>query len=357
MATYFAIKTADCAIGKEFMKITLGIVGATGLVGQEARRLAKELLAPHDVELLLFASSARTEGDGTPIHALEESAELLKRCNYILNAANAEQAQWLAPRLGSKQILVDNSSAFRMDNQVPLVVPEVNPQALDRLSKRIVANPNCTAAILCVALKPLQKFGLERVMVSTYQAASGAGIAGLQELEAQLEKWKTPEAWPTEVFGEPLLLNVLSHNSKVRDESVSNGPLYNDEEWKIIEESRKMLEQKDLWISATCVRVPVKRAHTESVSIDLETDVDLETLRGLYRKAEGVAYVDVPAQREFPSPRRAQDQDLVLVGRLRKDATRSKTLHMLIAGDQLRKGAASNALQIIKACVERGLGS
>ncbi len=331
------------------MPVKVAIVGATGLVGQEARRLARELLAPHAVELVLFASTPRQLEDGTQVFALEESEALLASCDYILNAANAEQAEWLAKRLGPQQLLVDNSSAFRMDAGVPLVVPEVNPSALTSIPKRIVANPNCTAAILCVALKPLQKFGLERVVVSTYQAASGAGITGLQELEAQLERWKEPvAAWPTAVFGEPLLMNVLSHNSRVRAETEAFGALYNDEEWKMVEETRKMLGQSDLWISATCARVPVKRAHTESVTVDLKIDVPLATLREVFRSAAGVSYVDVPEERKFPSSQRAQDQDLVLVGRLRKDATQPKTLHMFISGDQLRKGAASNALQIIR---------
>lgn len=335
-------------------KIRIAIVGASGLVGQEAKRLAKEILAPYDVELELFASSERKLESGEQVYALESSLDRLKTCNYILNAANAEQAQWVASHLKGKQVLVDNSSAFRMDSEVPLVVPEVNPEALDDLKKSIVANPNCTAAILCVALQALKPLGLERVVVSTYQAASGAGVTGLDELEAQLSRYKDdPSSWPTDVFGAPLLLNVLSHNSKVRPESLDQGALYNDEEWKMIEESRKMLDLPDLWISATCVRVPVRRAHTESVTVDLGSDYNLEEVRALFANARGVKVVDVPEERRFPSPLLASDQDLVLVGRIRKDATYPRTLHMMIAGDQLRKGAATNALQIIKALVAR----
>jgi aspartate-semialdehyde dehydrogenase len=337
-------------------KIHLGIVGATGLVGQEALRLAQEILNPIEVQISLFASSERVLDGEKKVYALDQSEELLEKCDFIINAANAEQARWVAERLKGSQILVDNSSAFRMDTEVPLVVPEVNAEALTSLSKNIVANPNCTAAILCVALKALQPMGLKRVVVSTYQAASGAGLLGLQELEAQLERHKdSPETWPTQVFGEALLLNVLSHNSDIRLEGIGGGELYNDEEWKMIEESRKMLNQPQLWISATCVRVPVRRAHTESVTVDLEKPFELEELRKVFSAAPGVSYVDVPAEKKFPSPQRAQDQDLVLVGRLRRDATNPQTLHMLIAGDQLRKGAASNALQIVKALVSKEL--
>lgn len=332
----------------------IAIVGASGLVGQEAKRLAREILAPYEVELELFASTERTLRDGEKVFSLEESEDRLKKCDFILNAANAEQAIWMSQRLQHPQVLVDNSSAFRMDIQVPLVVPEVNPEALDSLPKSIVANPNCTAAILCVALNPLKTFGIERVMVSTYQAASGAGLAGLEELEAQLTNWKSdPKTWPVDVFGSPLLMNVLSHNSKIRPESMDQGALYNDEEWKMIEESRKMLTLPDLWISATCVRVPVRRAHTESVTIDLGSDFELNEIRTILGEAPGVKIIDNPDERHFPSPLLASDQDLVLVGRIRKDATYPRTLHMLIAGDQLRKGAATNALQIIKALIAR----
>jgi aspartate-semialdehyde dehydrogenase len=335
-------------------RIKIAIVGASGLVGQEAKRLAKEILSPFEVDLELFASSERQLEDGQRVHALETSEDRLRTCDYVLNAANAEQAQWISSRLSGKQVLVDNSSAFRMDPEVPLVLPEVNLSALKKLKKNIVANPNCTAAILCVALKPLSTFGIERVVVSTYQAASGAGLAGLEELEAQLAQWKSdPATWPTDVFGSPLLLNVLSHNSKVRPESSDQGALYNDEEWKVIEESRKMLELPDLWISASCVRVPVRRAHTECVTVDLASDFELSEIREIFGRAPGLKIVDSPEERRFPSPLLASDQDLVLVGRIRKDATYPRTLHMMIAGDQLRKGAASNALQIIKALVAK----
>jgi aspartate-semialdehyde dehydrogenase len=327
----------------------IGIVGATGVVGLEARKLAAELLKGLNFELLLFASTARPDEQ---IHALEAAADRLRSCDYVVNAAGADQARFIREHLKPGAVLIDNSSAFRMEAGVPLVVPEVNGHELAgaaRGEQAVVANPNCTAALLCVALKALQPFGIERVIVSTYQAASGAGIKGLEELESQLKNaFASPTSWSTEVFKHPLLLNVLSHNSPVLPENAPFAALYNEEESKVIEESRKMLGQAKLRISATCVRVPVRRAHTEAVTVDLARDVPLGELREAFAHAAGVHVVDDAARNHFPMPLESQDQDLVLVGRIRKDVSDARTCHFLLSGDQLRKGAASNALQILR---------
>ncbi len=333
----------------------IGIVGATGVVGQEAWRLASEILADPKIEILPFASNARTSESGQKIFKLEDSQELLNSCEFVINAANADQAIWVAERLQKGQIMVDNSSAFRMNEMVPLIVPEVNGELLKDFNSNIVANPNCTAAILCVALNAIAHKGLKRIVVSTYQAASGAGLPGLEELKSQLRQWETPsEKWSTEVFGEALALNVLSHNSMARLDPELDAYLYNDEEYKVVEESKKILDLDDLWISATCVRVPVIRAHAESVTVDLESEATLQEIQEAFAKAPGIKIVDEPMKRSFPSPQKAQDQDDVLVGRIRQDLRHKKTWHFFIAGDQLRKGAATNALQIIKALRERG---
>jgi len=333
----------------------LGIVGATGVVGQEAWRLASEILGAKDLEVVGFASTARTTDDGKNIHALEESVEEIQSCDFVINAANADQAKWLSGKLGPNSFLVDNSSAFRMNEDIPLVVPEVNGHLLSDYSGKIVANPNCTAAILCVAMNALKPFGLKRAVVSTYQAASGAGLPGLEELKSQLRQWDSPvDTWNTEVFGEPLILNVLSHNSMARMDPDGEAFLYNDEEFKVVEESQKILDLKDLWISATCVRVPVIRAHAESVTVDLEKEVNLDTIQEAFAQAPGLKIVDEPLKRSFPSPQKAQDQDDVLVGRIRQDLLHKKTWHFFIAGDQLRKGAEINVLQIVKVLRDRG---
>jgi aspartate-semialdehyde dehydrogenase len=330
-------------------KNLIGIIGATGVVGLEARKIAAEILKGFPFELVLFASAARPD-EG--ILALEAAVPRLKDCDYVVNAAGAEQAKFAREHLKAGAVLIDNSSAFRMEAGVPLVVPEVNGvelAAAARGEQNVVANPNCTAALLCVALKALAPFSIERVIVSTYQAASGAGIKGLEELEAQLKNaFTAPASWPTEVFKHPLLLNVLSHNSPVLPEDATFAALYNEEESKVIEESRKMLGQPKLRISATCVRVPVRRAHTEAVTVDLARDVPLADLRTAFAGAAGVRVVDDAIRNHFPMPLESQDQDLVLVGRIRKDVSDARTCHFMLSGDQLRKGAASNALQILR---------
>lgn len=343
------------------MSWKLGIVGASGVVGQEAWKLASEFLG-NDGDVFAFASSARTLENGQKVLSLEESSELLQECDWIINAASSELGHHLRERLGPHQYLVDNSSAFRMDADVPLVVPEVNGDLLQDYKGNIIANPNCTAAILCVALAALKPWSIRRVIVSTYQAASGAGIAGLNELSEQLKliaedgaNAEALEKLETPVFGELLAANVLSHNSASRSNPDEPGYLYNDEEYKVVQETCKILGDETLEVSATCARVPVIRAHTESVSVDLDQELSLEELRNAFAHAPGVKVVDDFLKGSFPSPRKAQNQDLVLVGRIRQDIRRTKTWHFFIAGDQLRKGAASNALQICQLLLKNSL--
>lgn len=322
----------------------VAIVGATGLVGLEMKKILNDYFAPENLEILEFASQARPDRG---ILALTEAWDRLAGCAYILNASSAEVAVEISRRLQKSQILIDNSSAFRMDRSVPLVVPEVNGELL-RSRPPIVANPNCTAALLCVALAPLREYGLERITVATYQAASGAGIKGLEELERQTAALGQGLPVPApEVFPYQLAQNVLSHNTAIRADSEAGGG-YNDEEWKVIEESRKILGLPDLAISATCIRVPVKRAHTEAVTIDFKNRVDLKMLQAKLAKAPGVKVVDDREKNHFPMPLESQNQDLVLVGRLRRDPFLARTYHLLLSGDQLRKGAATNAVQILK---------
>ncbi len=331
------------------MALKLGIVGATGVVGLEARKLAAEILG-FPVEMLLFASTARPDDK---ILALETSRDALRSCDVILNAASSDQAKFIRENMSERQILVDNSSAYRMEKGIPLVVPEVNGTELSSVKSmvsKIVANPNCTAAILCVALSPLKKYGMKRVQVSTYQAASGAGIKGLDELMNQIRDWRADESAPVKggsVFRHPLFLNVMSHNSPMQAPG-TEGELHNEEEWKVIIESQKILAMPQLPMGITSMRVPVLRAHTEAVSIQFDKSVSLEDLKKSLSTADGIKIVDSWQENHFPMPVEAQNQDLVLVGRIRKDLFDPHWAHFLISGDQLRKGAASNALQIIR---------
>ena len=325
----------------------IAIVGATGLVGQEMKKVLAEYFRPADCEIFEFASQERKE---LGVRELGKSWDDLAGCEYILNASSAEVAAEIAKRMKPGQKMIDNSSGFRMDPHVPLVVPEVNGDLL-KAKPAIIANPNCTAALLCVALAPLRSLGLERVTVATYQAASGAGIRGLEELDRQLSAHVQGRDIPApEVFPFQLALNVLSHNTAIRPEAQPGGG-YNDEEWKVIEESRKMLGLPKLAISSTCIRVPVRRAHTEAVTIDLHKQSSVDEIRTLWSKAAGIKIVDDREKNHFPMPLESQNQDLVLVGRLRHDPFLPQTFHFMLSGDQLRKGAATNAVQILKALV------
>ncbi len=323
---------------------SIAIVGATGLVGLEMKKLLPEFFAAGTYKTFLFASKERpTEG----VLELGANKKILDQCDAVLNASSAEVALTLRAGLQAHQVLIDNSSALRLDPAIPLVVPEVNGECLKK-NPRLIANPNCTAILLTVSLAPLKKFGIERVIVSTYQAASGAGIKGLEELELQIQAAGNSRPMPQpQVFPAVLLGNVLSHNTPIHPEGESLAG-YNDEEAKVIEESRKILGLPELKISTTCIRVPVKRSHTESVSVDLRSPLSLAELRETYSRAPGIKVTDDWSKNHFPMPLETQNQDLVFVGRLRQDPFLSQTVHYMISGDQLRKGAATNALQILR---------
>ena len=323
----------------------VAIVGATGLVGIEMKKVLREHAQADRFQIFQFASKERPSDD---VLDLQKSQHVLASCDFILNGATSEVAEELRKNLGPNQVLIDNSSAFRLDPEVPLVVPEVNG-ALLKARPQVVANPNCTAIILTVALNAIKDLGLGRVIVSTYQAISGAGIKALEEFERQQRAvgQNLPIPRP-EVLPHRVVNNVFSHNSAIRiDQPAGHG--YNDEEWKVVEESRKILDIRHLAISATCVRVPVPRAHTEAVTVDLKEDATLEELRKRFGEGAGLKLVDDWKNNHFPMPVEAENQDLVLVGRIRKDPSLAKTIHFMVAGDQIRKGAASNAIQIMDA--------
>lgn len=331
-------------------KENLAIIGATGLVGEEFQKL----LAKHDLlkdfEVLRFRR-ARNEQECE--WSLSEDSDKLSSCKYIFNAASSDAALQVGKDLRKDQYLIDNSSAYRMHSQVPLVVPEVNGHLITK-DQNIFANPNCTACILCVSLVPLKKYGIKQLFVSTYQAASGAGKEGLEELRNQLSlsanSYKSAYAkgeTSTKIFGFPLGRNVMSHNSAVRGND-DEAPGFNDEEFKVIQETRKIMGLEQLPIAVTCMRVPVERAHTETVVVDLEQAFDLKTLKAEFQQQFGIQVVDDAEKNHFPMPIEADGQNDVFVGRLRKDPTIDKRLLYLISGDQLLKGAAWNAFQIFQ---------
>ncbi len=322
----------------------IAVVGATGAVGVEILRVMERRNFP--VASLKLLASKRSVGKtlefkGKP-HAVEElTAQSFKGVDIAFFSAGATRSREFVPAAkAAGAVVIDNSSAFRMDPNTPLVVPEVNPGDLKR-HKGVIANPNCTAAILCTAVWPIhQAVGIAKIVVSTYQSASGAGAAAMQELEDQMHEYAEGKEITRSVFPHQIAFNVFSHNTKIAE----NG--YNDEENKVVEETRKMFHAPDLAIMPTCVRVPVLRAHSESITLELNAPMSPEEARELLSRAPGVKLVDDPAANHFPMPIEASGDLDVHVGRIRRDLTNPNGLALFVAGDQLLKGAAWNAVQI-----------
>ncbi|MBN9090165.1 MAG: aspartate-semialdehyde dehydrogenase [Reyranella sp.] len=322
----------------------IAVVGATGAVGVEILRVLERRNFP--VASLRLLASKRSAGKtlefkGKP-HTVEElTAAAFKGVDIAFFSAGATRSREFIPAAkAAGAVVIDNSSAFRMDPNTPLVVPEVNPGDL-RKHKGVIANPNCTAAILAVAVWPIhQTVGIRRIIVSTYQSASGAGAAAMQELEEQTREYAGSQEITHSVFPHQIAFNVFSHNTKVAD----NG--YNEEENKVVEETRKMFHAPDLPIVPTCIRVPVLRAHAESIVLELEAPMSPEEARALLARSPGIKIVDDPAANHFPMPLEASGDLDVHVGRIRRDVSNPNGLALFVAGDQLLKGAAWNAVQI-----------
>jgi len=329
----------------------LAIVGATGAVGVEILRVLERRKFP--VNKLRLLASARSAGKSLEFsgkqHLVEElKAEAFEGIDYAFFSAGATRSREFVPAaIKAGAVVIDNSSAFRMQPDVPLVVPEVNPGDLDRRPS-LIANPNCCAAILAVAIWPLhQAAGIRRIVVSTYQSASGAGAQAMAELEDQVKSHVAGKPLQKKVFPHQIAFNLFSHNTKVS----SNG--YNEEENKLIEEVRKMFHQPGLEIVPTCIRVPVLRAHSESVVLELERPLSPEQAREILSKAPGVKLVDSAEKNHFPMPLEATGELDVLVGRIRSDLSGRNNLALFVSGDQLLKGAAWNAVQIAEELIKR----
>jgi aspartate-semialdehyde dehydrogenase len=331
----------------------VAIAGATGAVGVELMTCLEQRKFPLS-ELRLLAS-ARSAGKtmkfrGADVAVRELTDESLAGVDIALFSAGGAQSKRFAPAaVKAGAIVVDNSSAFRMDPDTPLVVPEINAGALAK-HNGIIANPNCVAIVAATPLWPIhQKSRIKRIVMSTYQAASGAGAAAMEELSESTRAFLEGRPFTPKVLPHPYAFNVFSHNTKVDPETG-----YNEEETKVMQETRKIFGEPDLRVTATCVRVPVLRAHCIALNIELENALTPAEARAILSAAPGVRVVDDVDKNYFPMPVDASGGDDVLVGRIRKDVSdpSGRTLSLFVAGDQLRKGAALNAVQI----AERLLG-
>ena len=324
----------------------VAIVGASGAVGQEFLRVLDEQNFPIS-ELLLFGSkrSAGTtytfRGKEITVKELQHNDDF-KGVDIAFTSAGAGTSKEFAETITKHgAIMIDNSSAFRMDEDVPLVVPEVNGEDAFNTPRNIIANPNCTTIQMVVALKPLNDISkIKRVHVATYQAASGAGAVAMDELVEQYKEIAEGKEPTVNKFAYQLAYNLIPHIDVFQDND------YTKEEMKMFHETRKIMHEPEISVSATCVRVPVLRAHSEAIWIETEQPITPEQAREAFSKAEGVVLVDNPAEKEYPMPLFVANQDPVYVGRIRKDLANENGLTFWLVGDQIKKGAALNAVQI-----------
>lgn len=329
----------------------VAILGATGAVGMQMLEVLLEQNFPFK-ELRLLASK-RSAGkkinmQGHTFTIEEANENSFEGMDIVLGAAENNIAERLLPyAVQAGAVVIDNSSAYRLDPQVPLIIPEVNPEAV-HTHHGIIANPNCATIIALVALQPLHAYAkIKRMVVSTYQAVSGAGVNGLKELDDQIDALKQKRDVTISTFQHQIAFNLIPQIGGFQE----NG--YSSEEMKMQNEGRKILGDPDLTVNCTCVRVPVYRSHSESIMVEFENEIDVAKAKELIAKGKGVKLVDDIDNALYPMPIDTSDQDLVYVGRIRKDLSGHKNaLSLWCCGDQVRKGAASNAVQIAQLLIQ-----
>jgi aspartate-semialdehyde dehydrogenase len=331
----------------------IAIVGATGLVGQEFMKILQQRRFP--VGSLRLLASDRSAGrrityNGAEFVVEETSATSFKGIDLALFSAGAEVSTYYAP-LAAKAgaVVVDNSAAWRMDETVPLVVPEVNPDDVTK-HRGIIANPNCSTIQMVVALNPIHKANpIKRIIVDTYQAVAGTGSPAMEELSAQSRQVLEGKAVIPHIYPHQIAFNLLPEI----DVFLDNG--YSKEEWKMVNETRKIMHAPQIAISATCVRVPVYIGHSEAIHIELTNRITADQARQMLVGAPGVALLDDPSVSLYPTPWMAAGQDQVWVGRIREDISHANGLVLWVVSDNVRKGAALNAIQIAEILVDRGM--
>src|SRR6056297_127750 len=330
----------------------VAIVGTSGAVGQELLKVLEERNFPLD-ELVLFGSARSAgktytfKGKQITVKELQENDDF-RGIDIALTSAGGGTSKKFAETITKHgAIMIDNSSAFRMDDEVPLVVPELNATDLEHIPKNIVANPNCTTIQMVVCLKPIEELShIRRVHAATYQSASGAGAAAMDELVEQIRQIANNEEVTVDKFPYQLALNLIPQVDDFTDN------LYTREEMKMYNESRKIMHS-DIEVSTTCVRIPVMRNHSEALWIETEDELSVDQVRTAMEKAQGVTLVDDPENRRYPMPFDCEGKDDVFVGRIRKDLTNPKGIALWCVGDQIKKGAALNAVQIAEYLVNQ----
>ncbi|MCS7242281.1 aspartate-semialdehyde dehydrogenase [Candidatus Caldatribacterium sp.] len=335
--------------------LKVAVVGATGAVGQEMLRILEERNFPvRDLKPLASSRSlgkkVRFRGEDIPVEVLGPSS--FEGCDLALFSAGASVSREFAPcAVASGCLVVDNSSAFRLEEDIPLVVPEVNPHRIHDVKKRgIIANPNCTTIIAVVPLKPLHDYGkIRRIVAASYQATSGAGAQAMRELEEQVIAYVQGRTLDARVFPYQIAFNLIPHI----DVFLEN--FYTKEEMKMVWETRKIMEDPTIQVTATCVRVPVFRAHSVAINVETERKISREKAIELLASFPGVIVQDDPKNRVYPMPLFVAGKDECYVGRIREDISLECGLNLWVVGDQLRKGAALNAIQIAELLLREGI--
>jgi len=324
--------------------VRVAILGARGAVGQVFIQLLEERKFP--LQSLKLLGSKRSAGmkmtfKGEELLIEEATPDSFEDIQLVLSSSGSQVSRELVPHaVKAGALVVDNTSAFRMEDEVPLVIPEINPQEIAK-HKGIIANPNCSTIIMLMPLYPLHKISpIKRIIVSTYQSASGAGQRAMEELLNQTHEVLEGKMPTKEIFPHQIAFNLFSHDSKIGPDG------YCEEETKMVNETKKIFGDNSIEVMPTTVRVPVLRAHSEAIVVEQESRVRVEQAIQALEKAPGIRLVNDPKENRFPMPIMAQDKDDVLVGRIRVDHTAQNSLAMFVCGDQLRKGAALNAIQI-----------
>jgi len=336
-------------------KLKVAIAGVTGAVGQEMLKILEERAFP--VRELIPLASERSRGKEVTFHGEKLAVQVLSEFDFkgvdlALFSAGAKTSRTFAPLAASQGcIVIDNSSAFRQDPEVPLIVPEVNPHKIsDYKNKNIIANPNCTTIISIVPLKPLHDFGkVKRVVAASYQATSGAGAMAMQELKEQVQSYVEGRPLEVKVFPHQIAFNLIPHIDVFMDN------FYTKEEMKMVWETQKIMDDNSIKVTATCVRVPVFRAHSVALTVETEKKITREKAIELFTQAPGVVVEDDPTQNKYPMPWFVAGKDECFVGRIREDISHPSALTFWVVGDQLRKGAALNAIQIAELLIQKNI--